>query len=262
MKPFSIFCAVLCTVSTLIVCIFTMSNPDPIRGEDVPFVLEAVEGNTEYGLTIEGLHFINSTPEIRITVVPTDMSVPARVEALYSEDLHKYNFSISIIDEEIKISMDSDYAHPIKTLDIHVYANVHTVISNGRGFSLAVDTGIMEAFNMYVTGTISADVSLPKTSAVSFVIAGDSTMQLSGLSDVANINIAGNVNIYGMKFVTESAVVSATGTSTVALSVSRNISASLKGQSSLEYFGSPSVNETVDSESKVVQISPLVAPSL
>ncbi len=255
MRVFSAFCAVLCITLTTVAYFLFSNAPKAIRGEEKTISIEA-DGNIDlYSLDLQGFHFVdNTSAAVQLISVPS--SEKARVEVTYSEDLDKYGFVVDISNNQITLSMESDAVHPIQSFLVKIYAPLSLVKVNGSGYALTVEGTFANLFSLYVSGDIKTDVSLSGNTNFVLASAGSSIVTVSGSAYNTHIALSGSTSAYAEELVCNSARVSIAGSGKTTLSILDSLSTMLKGDSFLEYWGSPQIIEQdIESTSTLTQIS-------
>ncbi len=263
MKLFTYICAMLCLVTTIIICTLLIAAPTSIRGADKIIAVDAGQTNVLYNLVIDNLHFSGNNANVVVHVVPILPTQEARIEAVYSEGLDEYNFSAQIHDNEIRLSMEAEKGRAIKTFDVTVYAPINVISASGNGYRLVVDTPIVNNFSLFLSGNIQTTTSFNSDTDFLIASAGSSVVDVAGEARVARIAISGNSSVLGEYLVCDSAHVAISGTGNASLSIKNEMDVTLHGDSSLEYMGSPKIiNQYVDEGSILKQTSQLVSSSL
>ncbi len=255
MIRFSSICALFCVMLAIVTCTLSLKSPDAIRGDEKTITVHAGTIGHVYSIDLKGLQFINNR-EANITIISSPSHQEARVEATYSEDLENYSFNIEFVDNTIIVSMDSQTPHPIKKFDILIYANFNHINVSGTGYALEVDALLLDFVSLYVTGDLRVNLMMPQSEGLVLASAGSSHFSLEGNVETAIIALAGSSVVEAKDLLCDSADVSISGTGKTTLSVYKNLSIDLKGDSILEYIGSPSIiSEELEGNSTIAQVN-------
>ncbi len=258
MRIFSGFCALLCMCLTIIAYLLYSNAPRSINGDDKVVSVIAKDSVDMYMIKLEGLQFSDNEHAI-VQLVSIPSSQPARIEAIYSEGLDDYGFLASISENTITISMESDTRHPIKTFSVIIYAPLNFVTANGSGYSLVLNEALSKNLSLYVSGDITSNVTLNENTSIDLASAGSSIITLLGYAQSTNIALSGSTSVFAEELVSSKAQVSISGSGEVRLSVLDSLATTLKGASTLSYWGDPQIlRQNVEDTSVFTQVDSII----
>lgn len=258
MKGFvkSAFCLILCGF-LLVGCSFDMNGinnvidsvtPKDVTGEMNCFTTTPADGISARKLDFKNISF---TGNAKIYIFPSDET---KVEAAYPAGLEENGFRIEIREGEIEISVPKPTNFRTDNFELKVYANIEEIEISG-GIAIEMNAEASRKIELDVKGGTDIYIYNMDTSATEIDIDGAASIDLSGKTEMLDIELAGAGAIDSKSLVCKKAEVKISGAGSASVSVIEELLADVDGVGTLEYYGDPILKNISGGLTDIEQIS-------
>lgn len=236
------FCFILCAF-LLAGCSFDISGINSVAGFVNSVTLsgnlksDAIvpeDGIPASKLDFEKISFVN-TKEAKIRIIPSNET---RVEATYPSDMEDHGFRIRIREGEIEISAPKQTNFSAEKFEVTIFANIEEIEISG-GIELEMDAAESREIDLDITGGADIYIYNIATAETDIYVAGAASMDLSGKTDLFEIELAGAGSIDAKSLVCKKAEVKISGAGSAEISVTDELLADVDGVGNLTYYGDP-----------------------
>lgn len=252
----SAFCLILCGF-LLVGCSFDMSGinnvidsvtPKDVTGEMNYFTTTPADGISARKLDFKNISF---TGNAKIYIFPSDET---KVEAAYPAGLEENGFRIEIREGEIEISVPKPTNFRADNFELKVYANIEEIEISG-GIAIEMNAEASQKIELDVKGGTDIYIYNMDTSATEIDIDGAASIDLSGKTEMLDIELAGAGAIDAKSLVCKKAEVKISGAGSASVSVIEELLADVDGVGTLEYYGDPILKNISGGLTDIEQIS-------
>ena len=171
----------------------------------------------------------------KIIVVPSEET---KVEATYHSDMEDHGFKVCFHEGEIEISVPQQTNFIAERFEVTVYANVDEIeISGGIEFEMNAESA--RNIDLDIKGGADVYIYNIDTYETDIDIAGAASMDLSGSTELFEMELAGAGTIDAKNLVSKKSEVRISGAGTAEVSVTEELFADIDGVGTLTYYGDP-----------------------
>ncbi len=254
----TLFCLCLCAF-LLVGCSFDISGinrvVDAVRPVNLTGEIETKTFLPSNGFAAEKLKFekisFTGTKNAKIYIVPSDET---KVEATYPSDMEDHGFRVYFREGEIEISVPNQTNFIADEFIITVYANIEEIDISG-GIAVEMDAKASEKLRLDIKGGAAVYVYNISAKETEIDIAGAASMDLSGRTEIFDMELSGAGSIDAKSLICKKAEVKISGAGSASVSVTDELLADVDGVGALEYYGDPIIKNISGGLTDVEQAS-------